>query len=239
MSSVRAATTAASPHVQRRDSAGITIRSWRLPLLAVLLLMAAVAVVPADCWVARHLAESAWPRGTSELRKLIHLAEVFASGVGVIAILITAALLDRRGWRIVPRLALLSLGSGLMADVGKLMLARARPRIFDLSQSGWDSFGVWLPTLLSNPESQLGSNWQAMPSAHTATAMGLAIGLSRLYPQARNWFFFLVVLAGLQRILVSAHYPSDVLVGAALGLFFAAACQRMGRFSTWLERLEK
>ncbi len=238
MASVRA-TPVASPAGRQRSGIGTTIRQWRLPLLAVLFLLGGVALIPSDSWLSQHLVEKAWPRGTSELRKLIHLAEVFANGMGVLAILVTAAFLDQRGWRILPRLALLAFGSGLLADIVKLTVARARPRIYDLSQSASESFGVWLPTLLPNPESQLGSDWQSMPSAHTATAMGLAIGLSRLYPQARNWFFFLVVLAGMQRVLVAAHYPSDVIVGAAVGLFFAAACQQMGKFSTWLERIEK
>lgn len=238
MASVRA-TPVASPAGRQRSGIGTTIRQWRLPLLTVLFLLGGIALIPSDSWLSQHLVENAWPRGTSELRKLIHLAEVFASGIGVLAILITAAFLDQRGWRILPRLALLALGSGLLADIVKLFVARARPRIYDLSQSASDSFGVWLPTLLPNPESQLGSDWQSMPSAHTATAMGLAIGLSRLYPQARNWFFILLLLAGMQRILVAAHYPSDVMVGAAVGLFFAAACQQMGKFSTWLDRIEK
>ena len=54
------------------------------------------------------------------------------------------------------------------------------------------------------------------PSAHAATAVGLAIALGVLYPRGRWLFIAFAFLAGLQRIEAQAHFASDVLAGAAV-----------------------
>jgi membrane-associated phospholipid phosphatase len=50
--------------------------------------------------------------------------------------------------------------------------------------------------------------------------------LAMLYPRGRFLFAAFAMSVGLQRILGSAHYPSDVLVGAAVGWFCAVAVTR-------------
>lgn len=62
----------------------------------------------------------------------------------------------------------------------------------------------------------------SMPSGHTLTAFAVAAGIYFALPRATRWrFAWLWVLAlatGLSRIAVGAHWPGDVVVGAALGL---------------------
>jgi undecaprenyl-diphosphatase len=53
-------------------------------------------------------------------------------------------------------------------------------------------------------------------------AAGLAAALSWKYPRAAWFFAALAIAAATQRVATSAHYPSDVLLGAALGLAGAA-----------------
>ena len=78
---------------------------------------------------------------------------------------------------------------------------------------------------------------RAFPSAHAASAVGLAVALSRFYPQGRPLFVGLAVLACLQRMTSGAHFLSDVLAGAAIGYLFAHACVGNGwlarRFDGW------
>jgi membrane-associated phospholipid phosphatase len=62
---------------------------------------------------------------------------------------------------------------------------------------------------------------QSFPSAHTATAFGLALCLASLYPQGKGWFFTLASLVAMQRMVAGAHYLSDVLAGAAIGIVSA------------------
>lgn len=62
----------------------------------------------------------------------------------------------------------------------------------------------------------------SMPSGHTLTAFAVASGIYFALPRVRRWrFAWLWVLAlatGLSRIAVGAHWPGDVVVGAALGV---------------------
>ena len=47
-----------------------------------------------------------------------------------------------------------------------------------------------------------------------------------MQPQWRWWLLLGAVLIGLSRVLVGAHYPSDVVGGAALGSLVSAALAR-------------
>jgi membrane-associated phospholipid phosphatase len=46
------------------------------------------------------------------------------------------------------------------------------------------------------------------------------------------------MLVGCQRIVAGAHYPSDVLLGAAIGSFVAAVFLDFGRLARWFDRWE-
>lgn len=68
----------------------------------------------------------------------------------------------------------------------------------------------------------------SMPSSHTAFAVVAAVCLSRMYPRLRPMVITLAVIVGLCRVLFKAHYPSDVLVGAAIGYAIAEVCMTGG-----------
>lgn len=180
-------------------------------IIATCFAAAGLAAAPWDVVVARYVAAT---HGPGDLVKALHLAEVFAHGVGVAAILAAVWAIDRRQRRltIVPLVG--AVAGGLSADFVKLGIARLRPRAIDLSDldaSSWDTFGEWMPLGAG------GSDWQSFPSAHTATAFGLAMGLTLLYPHAKWLFFAFAGLAAAQRVAAAAHHPSDVLFGAAVG----------------------
>jgi membrane-associated phospholipid phosphatase len=63
----------------------------------------------------------------------------------------------------------------------------------------------------------------AMPSGHTMTAFAAATAIYfSLAPGRRRrhlWLFAVALGVGLSRMAVGAHWPADVAVGAALGLF--------------------
>jgi membrane-associated phospholipid phosphatase len=164
-----------------------------------------------------------------ELAHLVRLAEIFGWGGGAAIIILTATQLDPRRWRITLPLAIHSLGAGLSADTIKLFIARTRPLATHQAASVSDTFIATLPFLNTSAlEGGYGHHVQSFPSAHAATAVGLAIALSHFYPRGRWLFAIFAALAMLQRLDAHAHYTSDVLAGAALAFFVAAS---YGQFS--------
>ena len=134
----------------------------------------------------------------------------------------------------VPRIFVGALVSGLAANVVKMCLARTRPRAFTFEEFNlWDGFGPLFPLGAG------GTSAQSFPSGHTACAVGFAVLLSWAWPERRRIFYLLATLVGLQRILSNAHFPSDVLAGAAIGWLCAQMYVRDCVVSRWWSRLEQ
>ena len=84
----------------------------------------------------------------------------------------------------------------------------------------------------------------SMPSGHSATAWAVATLLVLHEGRASLWRHLWWVLAALQalsRVVVGAHWPSDVLVGSGMGLALAPWVWRLqltDRLANWLRRPE-
>ncbi|MCK4260691.1 MAG: phosphatase PAP2 family protein [Halanaerobiales bacterium] len=59
---------------------------------------------------------------------------------------------------------------------------------------------------------------RSFPSGHTTGAFAVATVLSHQYPKYTPYFYTYSSLVGISRIYTGVHYPSDVLVGAYLGI---------------------
>ena len=162
-----------------------------------------------------------------DLQKAISLSEVFAHGLGVACILTTILVVavDRR--RAVYVAILITALSGVTANVMKAAVVRVRPHAEGLQVKGHND------SENDAAEAVDRSFWDArqrsFPSGHSATAWGLAIGLSLVF--RRGWWIFgmLAVLASVQRIESGAHYPSDVLAGMAIAFIIAAGVVALPR----------
>lgn len=97
----------------------------------------------------------------------------------------------------------------LMGETLKWFFGRYRPELlFDQGLYGFSFF------------SDKGSR-HSFPSGHTFRIFSAMTALSLVWPKARPWLISLACLVGISRVLVTRHYPSDVLAGAFLGIYCA------------------
>ena len=190
---------------------------------------ATAAALLVDCSLSSWCVAAHYP---GLLKELLTIAEPFGHGLGVLLIGVLIYLLDPRRRPLLARVMVMSLGAGLMADGLKLLIARTRPRVFSFEGGVAETFGGWLPLLGS------GSHQQSFPSAHAATAAGLAIALVWVYPRGRWLFASLAVLVVCQRIASGNHYLSDTVFGAAIGVLVAHGCLSNPWVAQRFERLE-
>jgi undecaprenyl-diphosphatase len=91
----------------------------------------------------------------------------------------------------------IGLASAAVNGPGKLLVRRARP--------------TWRVPLVPMPRST------SFPSGHAASAFAFAVAASRELPAALLMLVPLAAMVSYSRVYVGVHYPSDVLLGAALG----------------------
>ena len=156
--------------------------------------------------------------------------EPFGHGFGGVILILTAVFAAGLSVRQAGLLALSSYGSGMTANLIKLLVVRRRPGMLQPGEVPEFPRLSFLPDdrLPEFSERVISSGLQSFPSAHTAAAFGLAVALGALFPQCRRWWLFLAAGCGLQRILALRHFPSDVLIGAGIGLVVGSlVVQRM------------
>ena len=173
--------------------------------------------VPIARWFLRH----PLPR---ELDEVLELTRIFSHGGGVFAILVCILLLaPRRRWH-VPRLATLALGGGAVATITKMFVLRPRPSGLNLDIATYESAWLWAFDWSLSRVATFDAGTRAFPSGNMATATALLIGLWITFPRGR-WLFAAVGLGTmLQRMHGGAHFLSDNVGGAAIGLLWAFVC---------------
>jgi membrane-associated phospholipid phosphatase len=97
--------------------------------------------------------------------------------------------------------------AALMSELCKLITRRQRPGVSD----GWYSFRAFTEEPLS--ASNLG-----LASSHASAAVAGSIALGILVPRWRAAFWILALACAMSRVVIGAHYLSDVVAGAILGL---------------------
>jgi len=165
---------------------------------------------PVALWIHRNLAGT-WLETAGTYVSYLANGSLVRLGPALCFILIV--LLDpglkKKGTR---GLLLVCLSAAVAITIGdglKYLLGRCRPVL--LFEEG--RYGL---TLFAN-------RWElnSTPSGHTIRAFAILTSLSLLDRPWRPFFIALAVLIGLSRVLVTAHYPSDVLFGSYIGIFSA------------------
>jgi membrane-associated phospholipid phosphatase len=133
---------------------------------------------------------------------LIVVAAALASpALGRITNLVLVSLVVRVGF------VFLAIGvPGLFVSVVKRLIGRVRPS--DLGPFAYVPWS-WRP------------DYAGLPSGHATTAFAAAVAIGAVWPRARLAMWIYAGGIALSRVIVEAHYPSDVLAGAVAGVFGA------------------
>lgn len=95
--------------------------------------------------------------------------------------------------------------SGLLTDILKVVLGRARPKLFFREALYGFDFLHFEPA------------WLSFPSGHSATAFSVAATIWFAAPPYRIYALLWATLIAFSRIALTQHYISDVLFGSLLG----------------------
>jgi membrane-associated phospholipid phosphatase len=182
----------------------------------VLIAIALIAVsLLADGWVAEHLRygrvyETDWGR---MLRNFGYLPFWLLAAIAL-------ALTDRESrewWRRGALLAAAPTAAGIVGELLKIVVRRMRPQETGSAYS--------FRAFSDHPFSSRGFGF---PSSHAVVAFGAAAILARMFPRGRVVWYAAAVGCAVSRLLAHAHYLSDVVAGALIGIAMAALVWRYG-----------
>jgi membrane-associated phospholipid phosphatase len=143
-----------------------------------------------------------WPIGLV----LLALAALMRPAIGRVTNLVAATIVVRLGF------IFLAIGiPGLVVAIVKRLIGRVRPS--DLGPFHYVPFG-WRP------------DYASFPSGHSTAAFAAAVAVGAVWERARPAMWLYAVLIAASRVCVAAHYPSDVLAGAFVGISSALVIRR-------------
>ncbi len=132
---------------------------------------------------------------------ILAVAAIATPALGRMTHLVLASLVVRAGF------VFLAIGvPGLFVTIVKRLIGRVRPsELGPFAYFPWS----WRP------------DYAGLPSGHATTAFAAAIAIGALWPRARLAVWIYAGVIALSRVVVEAHYPSDVIAGAVVGAFGA------------------
>ena len=125
-------------------------------------------------------------------------------------------LLNRRLYRLSAALSVSGIVAGAFYTIGKWAVGRGRPifngRTFNSHPFQLKLFeGGLMGIVHSEPD-------MSFPSGHACVAFATAAALGDWFPAFRSLFLTIASLVAVERVLEGAHYVSDTVAGAALGM---------------------
>jgi membrane-associated phospholipid phosphatase len=102
----------------------------------------------------------------------------------------------------------------VVINLGKSVIGRARPKLFE-------EFGAYhfKPFHFSTDY-----NYLSCPSGHTTTWGLLALSMAVIFPRYKMVWYFSAILVGISRVILGAHYVSDVFFSLLLSYGIVYYC---------------
>jgi len=144
-----------------------------------------------------------WPLG------ILFLALAALPGLPRMPQLVLAVVMVRVGFLFVAIAA-----PSLFGTIIKRMIGRARPLV-----------GGSLDPYLFSPFKWT-AEYASLPSGHATTVFAVVVAFGTLWPRARTVLWVYALLIAVSRVVLTAHYPSDVLAGAVVGIGGALVVRR-------------
>jgi membrane-associated phospholipid phosphatase len=113
-------------------------------------------------------------------------------------------------------------GAGLIANLTKNILGRARPKLFD-------TMGPFEFKLFA-----FDPNYASLPSGHATNIFALATVIGMLWPRGRLLLYTVAAWIALSRVLIGEHYFTDAVLGALLGTVFPYLVRERFAARRWL-----
>ena len=210
---------------------------------ALICVLLAMLVYPRDAGIASALGSE---NLGGDVRRELGAWQQFGALGSILVVSAVIWALDPARRRRLLDLALAAGATSLACLVLKMAISRPRPRLedavtlpgpFGLYPVQTDG-GVQLVSGWSSAAADGAQLWSA-PSSHTAAAVALAVFLATLYPRLTAIVAVLAAVVGFARVTFGAHWPSDVLLGAAVGFAVAVpVCRSLAGVSAldWIWR---
>lgn len=221
--------TSPAPTATPHDGTVATRRNSASFLIAGLILLACCfATWPID----GHI--HTWAKSISlagDIRRTLETAQQFGDALTVTLSCILILLLDPHHRRRVLTIVITILAVAACTYILKMTFGRPRPVLADPSfMTG--PLGTYPLSSSSSPTGfELRSPWLfwlkgtsdlwSFPSSHTSGATALGLSLWWFYPRLKWLVIFLIITVAAARVVLKAHYLSDVLAGAAVALLIA------------------
>ena len=116
-----------------------------------------------------------------------------------------AAIAFGQDWRVFALIVVPVLAASLVCMILKRIFGRMRPNRDDAGRFTGFSW-------------RHSNSRESFPSSHSAAAFALTVALVHLWPQAAIVFWLLATVTAGLRYVMSAHFPSDVIAGATIGV---------------------
>ncbi len=220
------------------DSSDPMLSSFRLLTLlwvsVVTLLMVPLMTlvdVPIADWISRHPTPK-W------IESVLGISVLYSQAIGIAATLLLIFVFSRKRRAYLPRLAVLAIGAGLLANLIKIFVLRPRPGDLQFDALNHEYAWIWTFDWTLTHLTSFDPGTRAFPSASLATATALTTGLWVLAPRFRMFATLLCVGTILQRTLCGAHFASDLFGSTSLGLAWSYACLHPRLIGMLFDRIE-